>query len=142
LTPAGLRSQKRRKIPAAAAFNTESAAIVRGSEPMLWKPASLFCLLCVPAWADDEAPGKRVALLVGINVYAKPVFENHKYAERDVEEVGREPVCVVLTQEYVIVICSGRCDRDRLSSDQHASCRHPIDTPADGALRPLPVGRG
>jgi formylglycine-generating enzyme required for sulfatase activity len=53
-------------------------------------PGLLACLLCAAARGDDEAPGKRVALLVGINAYQKPFFDNLKYAERDVEEVGKE----------------------------------------------------
>jgi hypothetical protein len=42
------------------------------------------------ASADDQAAGRRVALLVGINAYQKPFFDNLKYAERDVEQMAAQ----------------------------------------------------
>ena len=38
----------------------------------------------------EEPAGKRVAFLVGVNKYKKPGFSNLDYAERDVEELGKE----------------------------------------------------
>lgn len=40
--------------------------------------------------ADDAPPPKKVALLVGVNKYLKPSFQDLNFAEADVTAVGKE----------------------------------------------------
>lgn len=50
---------------------------------------ALVCLCVSPALADDVGP-KKVALLVGVEEYLKPGFDDLEYCEDDVTAVGQE----------------------------------------------------
>jgi hypothetical protein len=61
--------------------------------------------------AKGEGAGKRVAFLVGVNKYQKPGFPDLEFAERDVQELGRE-LKERLKFDAVVVITGGdaTCD--------------------------------
>ena len=67
----------------------------------------LLLVLCCPlAMRADDAPTKKVALLVGVNEYVKPGFKPLEFAEADVTAVGAE--LKKLGFEVTILLGSGK----------------------------------
>ena len=77
---------------------------------------------CVIAMTATAAEGRKVALVVGINVYQKPFFANLDYAERDVEQME-------------ITLKSLKWEVTRISGK--AASRVAIDTALNRLVKPL-----
>ena len=78
-----------------------------------------WCVLATPTTAAEP---RKVALLVGINVYQKPFFANLEYAERDVEQME-------------ITLKSLKWDVTRISGK--AASRDAIDKAVNRLVKPL-----
>ena len=62
-------------------------------------------------WADDAAPPKKVALLVGVEEYLKPGFDSLNYCEDDAKAVGVE--LKKLGFEVTVLLGSAQDDTQR-----------------------------